>query len=1003
MTIAKFTGDPAILIATKEPDWPGPVVIPTATGPAYPLPIESTWPDPEPKGVLPVVYGHRRIHGQMVAGILNDWFSGQGSFVICEGPINAVLNCWIGPWKLSASNTLITTTNYLGASTQTPRPCTAWVKIHVSASSNGSSPGWQYSLPETGFSDVEFEIEGLKLKDPANPTNPETYSNNPAWVLRDFLTHPVHGCMVSEDLIDDDNFAAAATKFNTLGYTINTIISSETNVQNFIDMMRTACRAEIYFADGKYRIFIDDTQSTVVAAFESGRSDGADSSTVNCSNVKYSFADPTDMPTRVTVEFPDAAKNWESNTVTVEHPGLSENPPTVELLESSYKIDAITNAVQARQIAQYLLRFTGMGLLQVEFDTAWIGVKLGRGSLITLLTSDGLGTVGTPQTMIVNDTERNSDGTYHVYARQYDSDLYSTGSFTPDTPIETSLANPFEAPDPLADVVAWTKEIAVPGEPVTVDYWAGLQYTIPTDARADHIVVRGVNQVSGGAEPEWDDTDMEASEIRIPLTGNAPYGGGTTGYLYHPAVRAFVMIADFAPGSGYVGSSEYQVAHKIIARVASKHNVPSTEASDYVAASLSPELFIDTDVLDLPEVSDPTISDSGRGRIAFDATSHAPVWSQNGGAWTPFGGGSPTFPDQPANEVLAGPTSGADAAPAFRALVAADLPVMVGDTGSGGEVGAVPAPAAGDATKFLRGDGDWADPAGGGTGFTVVTPSGTVDGSNKTFTLTEPDGDYIVMADGEVLIPTNDYTLSSGTLTIVSGRAAPTQWIIVLAAGVGGGGVASPLTTPGDLWGWDTANARIPVGSDGKVLSADSSLSLGVGYKGGLVQIAQVVTTGSQATVDFDNIPSYFNDLLITFQVRSNLVGSYETMSMKVNNDGTAANYSSSQYLGGATSSAYAGNTAASTSGWGAGGVGGTTSPTGYASTGQIMVFNYARTTFYKCLESLNRYDQAANTLNEIHSGHWKSTAAVSRLTLSVPTSFVDGSVITLYGLGSNA
>jgi hypothetical protein len=39
---------------------------------------------------------------------------------------------------------------------------------------------------------------------------------------------------------------------------------------------------------------------------------------------------------------------------------------------------------------------------------------------------------------------------------------------------------------------------------------------------------------------------------------------------------------------------------------------------------------------------------------------------------------------------------------------------------------------------------------------------------------------------------------------------------------------ASPLTTKGDLYGFDTANARIPVGSNGQVLTADSTQTLGV-------------------------------------------------------------------------------------------------------------------------------------------------------------------------------
>lgn len=49
--------------------------------------------------------------------------------------------------------------------------------------------------------------------------------------------------------------------------------------------------------------------------------------------------------------------------------------------------------------------------------------------------------------------------------------------------------------------------------------------------------------------------------------------------------------------------------------------------------------------------------------------------------------------------------------------VTADLIAMVGDSGSGGTKGLVPAPAAGDAAaaKFLKADGTWAAPSGGGS------------------------------------------------------------------------------------------------------------------------------------------------------------------------------------------------------------------------------------------------------------------------------------------------
>ena len=46
--------------------------------------------------------------------------------------------------------------------------------------------------------------------------------------------------------------------------------------------------------------------------------------------------------------------------------------------------------------------------------------------------------------------------------------------------------------------------------------------------------------------------------------------------------------------------------------------------------------------------------------------------------------------------------------------------------------------------------------------------------------------------------------------------------------GGGGGSLASPLTTKGDIWGYSTTDARVPVGSNGQVLTANSSDSRGV-------------------------------------------------------------------------------------------------------------------------------------------------------------------------------
>jgi len=106
-------------------------------------------------------------------------------------------------------------------------------------------------------------------------------------------------------------------------------------------------------------------------------------------------------------------------------------------------------------------------------------------------------------------------------------------------------------------------------------------------------------------------------------------------------------------------------------------------------------------------------------------------------------------------------------------------------------------------------------------------------------------------------------TVTAGTATVTTaGSLALTQWeggqlyFTSTSASIFfdyiQAGTSIPLTTKGDLFGFDTANARIPIGSNNQVLTADSAQALGLKWatpSSGTVVKVQAATSNTQVSV----------------------------------------------------------------------------------------------------------------------------------------------------------
>jgi len=200
-------------------------------------------------------------------------------------------------------------------------------------------------------------------------------------------------------------------------------------------------------------------------------------------------------------------------------------------------------------------------------------------------------------------------------------------------------------------------------------------------------------------------------------------------------------------------------------------------------------------------------------------------------------------------------------------------------------------------------------------------------------------------------------------------------------------GAVSPLTTKGDVWGYSTLDARIPVGANDTVLTADSTQALGVKWAaasaGGMTLLSTTTLSGTTTTIS--SISGAYQDLFIII----NNPYTNTAAKIKINPNSTAAiSYGSGVESGVATTCNNIQNNTTN--------LPTSTSPN---NTFCLSINNYAQTSYGK------NWRFGGGISNETGTGQFSgfigTTSAISSLAITTTggTATYSGGQVLIYGV----
>jgi len=165
------------------------------------------------------------------------------------------------------------------------------------------------------------------------------------------------------------------------------------------------------------------------------------------------------------------------------------------------------------------------------------------------------------------------------------------------------------------------------------------------------------------------------------------------------------------------------------------------------------------------------------------------------------------------------------------------------------------------------------------------------------------------------------------------------------------------------------------------------------------IKIASVsVGSGGAATIEFTSIPSTYTDLCLKISYRDGFAQAFLTPNMWFNGDNTSSNYYKRYIEGGGSGTPGSGNQSAASL-FNVQNINGASSTANTFTSVDIYIPNYAGSAFKSASGDVVTENNATQSFQELHAFLWQNTAALTSITFQPPSSFVQYSTATLYGI----